>query len=312
MTNFFKMKYLLLSLLFSVYLQAQSTSEVAINPIIKGTLFTPETSDAKTLIILIAGSGPTNRSGNSVGNHNNSLLYLSQELSKNGISVFSFDKRVVANIIAGKNEDRELLFSNQIDDVKDIIDHFKKLKKFQKIVIAGHSEGSLIGMIAAKNNTDGYISLAGAGRTIDKILTDQLLNQMPALKADLELSFDQLSKGEKITSTNGYVRSLFRGSVQPFLKSWIALDPQKEIKKLQMPVLIINGTKDYQVKESEAHLLKAAKPDAKLVLIPNMNHIFKEISGGDDENLASYNNPQLPIMPELVSTITNFIQSLQK
>lgn len=307
------MKYLLLILFFPlIVLNAQSKSDVEINSLLKGTLFTPDVNKTQSLVILIAGSGPTNRSGNSVGNHNNSLLFLSQELQKNGIAAFSFDKRVVAQLIAGENAERELLFSRQVDDVRDIISYFKTSKKYKKIIIAGHSEGSLIGMIAAHNNADGYISIAGAGRTIDEILIEQIVNQMPSLKTELELSFNQLKEKKEITSKNPIIASLFRQDIQPFLKSWVDLNPQHEIKKLKIPVLILNGTKDLQIKESDADLLKLAKPDAKLVIIPNMNHIFKEILIDDAENIASYNNPKIPIMPELTSSIVEFVNAIKK
>lgn len=92
--------------------------------------------------------------------------------------------------------------------------------------------------------------------------------------------------------------------------SWIKYNPQDEIKKLKIPVLIINGTKDLQVKISEAELLKQAKPDAKLEIIENMNHIFKEVKGDDTQNLATYTNPNLPIMNEMVSKILLFTKSI--
>jgi fermentation-respiration switch protein FrsA (DUF1100 family) len=104
--------------------------------------------------------------------------------------------------------------------------------------------------------------------------------------------------------------SLFRESVQPYMISWIKYNPQNEIKKLQIPVLLINGTKDLQVTVSEAELLKKAKPEAKLVIIENMNHIFKEIKGDDAENMKSYSDPNLPVTEKLVTAINLFIKSL--
>jgi pimeloyl-ACP methyl ester carboxylesterase len=104
--------------------------------------------------------------------------------------------------------------------------------------------------------------------------------------------------------------SLFRASVQPYMISWIKYNPQTEIKKLQIPTLLINGNKDIQVSVQDAQLLQQAKPNAQLQIISNMNHIFKEIKGDDEENKASYANPDLPICNELTSKITTFIQSL--
>ena len=90
--------------------------------------------------------------------------------------------------------------------------------------------------------------------------------------------------------------------------SWMKYDPQQEIKKLEMPVLIINGDNDLQVNTNEAEKLKDAKPDAELVIIENMNHIYRIIDKNDDiANQKSYNEPQRPISNEMVEQISNFI-----
>ncbi len=101
--------------------------------------------------------------------------------------------------------------------------------------------------------------------------------------------------------------TLFRPSVQPYIISWFKYNPQEEIKKLQIPVLIIPGTKDIQVTTEDAKLLATANPKAKLALINNMNHIFRIVKGSRDENIATYSNASLPISDELVKTIIMFI-----
>ncbi len=84
-------------------------------------------------------------------------------------------------------------------------------------------------------------------------------------------------------------------------------DPKVEIVKLNIPVLIINGTKDLQVQISEAELLRDAKPDVTYNIIENMNHIFKEVKGNDLENSKSYNIYNLPVMSELIAVVSEFI-----
>jgi fermentation-respiration switch protein FrsA (DUF1100 family) len=85
--------------------------------------------------------------------------------------------------------------------------------------------------------------------------------------------------------------------------------PSEILKTLKMPILIINGTKDLQVSESEAQLLKAANEKAKLTIIENMNHVLFEIKGDDLENSKSYNESVRPISPQLIKSITDFIKS---
>ena len=287
------------------------TENIAINSLLNGTLYTPlKQNNATKLVILIAGSGPTNRDGNQIGLTNNSLKLLAESLVNNGIAVFSYDKRIFAQMASGKLDEASLTFDNFIDDAKAVILYFKNQKKYHSITVAGHSEGALIGMVAANGNADAYISIAGAGRPIDEVLLEQIGKQAPFLKEEVEKNLASLKNGNTFELKNQMLASLFRASVQPYMISWIKYHPQNEIKKLQIPSLLINGDKDIQVSVQDAQLLQQAKPNAQLHIIPNMNHIFKVIKGDDMENKASYTNPELPICVELTSIITTFIRSL--
>jgi esterase/lipase len=300
--------------LFSTLLFSQEnimTEEIEINTLIKGTLFSPKKVNNETkLVILIAGSGPTNRNGNSIsGGVNNSLKFLAEELSKNGIAVFSFDKRIFSQMANKTLDEKTLSFEDFINDVNDVIYHFKAQKKYSKIIIAGHSEGSLIGMIASKKNVDGYISIAGAGRPIDEVLSEQIAKNSPFLKDAADKNLALLKEGKTFENKNPMLSSLFRESIQPYMISWIKYNPRDEIKKLKIPILIINGTKDIQVPETDAQLLHESNSKSKLVIIENMNHIFKEIKI-DEDNLKSYSNPKLPIISELIECISKFTKSI--
>lgn len=287
------------------------TEEININPLINGSLFSPLQTNSKTnLVILIAGSGPTDRNGNQSGMTNNSLKLLAEALAQKGIAVFSYDKRIIAQMNAKTINEKELSFDDFINDAKDVVRFFKNQKKYNKITIAGHSEGSLIGMVAALHDADAYISIAGAGRPIDLVLVDQIEKQAPFLKEEVKQDLELLKKGTTFELKNQMLASIFRESVQPYMISWIKYVPQDEIKKLHIPVLLLNGTKDLQVTVSEAQLLKSAKPDASIAIIENMNHIFKEIKGDDTENQNSYANPELPVISELVGIIVGFVNSL--
>jgi pimeloyl-ACP methyl ester carboxylesterase len=287
------------------------TENIAINSLLNGTLYAPiKQNNATKLVILIAGSGPTNRDGNQIGLTNNSLKLLAESLVNNGIAVYSYDKRIFAQMASGKLDETSLTFDNFIDDAKAVILYFKNQKKYHSITVAGHSEGALIGMVAANGNANAYISIAGAGRPIDEVLLEQIEKQAPFLKEEVEKSLATLKSGNTFELKNQMLASLFRASVQPYMISWIKYNPQNEIKKLQIPSLLINGDKDIQVSVQDAQLLQQAKPNAQLHIIPNMNHIFKVIKGDDTENKASYTNPELPICVELTSIITTFIRSL--
>lgn len=311
MKNLFQIA-LLFFITFSYSQENKTTSqEIEVNSLIKGTLFSPEKVSKKTkLVILIAGSGPTNRSGNStMGGINNSLKFLAEGLAENGIAVFSYDKRIFAQMIAKTLDEKTLSFEDFINDAKNVITYFQSQKKYSKIIIAGHSEGSLIGMVAALNTADGYVSLAGAGRCIDEVLLEQLSKQSPKMKDAAKEGFASLKEGKTFENKNPMLTSLFRESVQPYMISWIKYNPQVEIKKLTIPILLINGTKDLQVPASDAELLHVANSKSELKIIENMNHIFKEITV-DEDNLKSYSDPNLPVIPELISTLTTFVKSI--
>lgn len=294
----------------SIAQETFTVTEVPINSLLKGDLYTPVPKTGKpTLIILIAGSGPTNRNGNQVGMRNNSLKYLAEDLSKEKYAVFTYDKRVIAQIIAGKVNEKEMRFDDVITDAEAVFDHFKKTTDYTKIVFAGHSEGSLVGMIAARESkADAFISIAGPGSPIDEILTEQISRIAPSAKDELATSFEKLKKGETVTVTHPFLNSILRESVQPYMISWLKYVPQQEIQKLKIPVLLLNGTKDLQVTEAEAEKLKKAKPDATLTIIENMNHVLKTINGDETENKASYAEPDLPNNPELARAITLFLK----
>jgi len=287
-------------------------SELALNEMLPGTLYLPDSDGPHTLVLLIAGSGSTDRNGNQAGLKNNSLRFLAQELAKRGIAVYSYDKRMFALVSKEGFNERDLTFDDFIGDVVLAISRFKNDKRFKSVIPAGHSEGSLIGMMAAgRAKADGFISIAGAGNPIDVVIEEQITKQAPALAEETRNIFAELKKGDTVKVTNPLLMSLFRPSVQPYMISWLKYDPQIEIRRLDMPVLILNGTRDFQVGEKEAELLKAAKPEAELVVIENMNHVLKEIKTDDKENMASYTNPDLPVMKGLVDAISEFVMKVK-
>ena len=275
---------------------------------IYGTLTIPVQPVQTAVALIIAGSGPTDRNGNNPMMKNESLRKLAYGLAEQNISSLRFDKRGIGESAKAMKAEADLRFDDYVNDAKAWIMLLKKDKRFSKVIVVGHSEGSLIGMIAARDVADGYVSVAGAGKPADKILKDQLSKQPQQVK---DISFpilDSLAKGMLVKEVNPMLFSLFRPSVQPYLVSWFKYDPQTEIKKLNMPVLIVQGTNDLQVSVEDAQLLAAANRQSQLVLIKDMNHIFRILGEDRKENIASYSNDSLPISTELTNSIANFIK----
>jgi alpha/beta superfamily hydrolase len=275
---------------------------------IAGTLTIPANAPAKLPVaLIIAGSGPTDRNGNNPMMKNESLQKLAYGLAAKNIASLRFDKRGIGESKAAGKIEADLRFEDYINDARSWIEWLKKDKRFSKVFVAGHSEGSLIGMIAAYNTAQGYISIAGAGRSADKILKEQLAAQPAIVKDSSFPIIDSLVLGKPVANVPRMLFTLFRPSVQPYIISWFHYDPQVEIKKLTIPVLILQGTNDLQVKEEDANLLAKSNTKAQILLIKNMNHIFRIVEGDRKENLATYITPELPISEELINAISAFV-----
>jgi pimeloyl-ACP methyl ester carboxylesterase len=275
---------------------------------IEGTLMYPSAPLPVPVALIIAGSGPTDRNGNNPMMTNNSLKMLAEALAKNGIASLRYDKRgIAASKNAGVNE-IELRFEMYVDDAVKWAKLLKKDISFNKVIIIGHSEGSLIGMIAAQNpDVDQFISLEGAGHPADQIIREQLKSQPPAIMKQSTPILDELVKGNTVDKVSPMLNSLFRTSVQPYMISWFKYDPQKEIAKLTKPVLIVQGTTDIQVSADDATRLHDANPTSELALIEGMNHILKNAEANKMKNTLTYRQPDLPLNTDLVSQISSFI-----
>ena len=306
-------KHLVIFLLFifsiSVAQEVTYTSkEVTISKHINGTLLTSIDANKPDLAILIAGYGPTDKDGNQNFLKTNNIKKLAIGLTKNGIATFRYDKRIVKQI-RQNNVDKNLSFDDFVTDAIDVLDYFKNLNQYNKIYIVGHDQGSLIGMLAAKDKADGFISIAGAGQTIDSVIIEQIEKTAPQFTADTKRIFNILKSGKTTTDYPVALSSIFNIETQRFFMSWMKHNPVDIISTLNIPTLIINGTKDLQVSEAEALLLKEAAKDASIQIIKNMNHVMVTIAGDDLENSKSYNESQRPLADGLLEKIISFITS---
>ena len=207
-------------------------------------------------------------------------------------------------------------FDTYVNDVVQWVELLTQNPHINKIYIAGHSEGSLIGMIATNTLIEkgipvaGFISVAGAGKPADEILKTQLAKNIPdtILLNKSYAIIDELKRGKTVNDAPKELYTLFRPSVQPYMVSWFAYNPQEELKKLNIPILILQGDADLQVSAEDTQLLyESNEQNAKLVEIDKMNHVLK-IVNNLEENQASYSNPDLPVSKALIDSIIKFIK----
>ena len=273
-----------------------------------GTLLTPAL-ETMPVALIIAGSGPTDRNGNSAAlGENDSLKMLAEALRERGVATLRYDKRgIAASAKAGASE-IDLRFDMYVDDAKAWIEQLKKDERFRSVHVIGHSEGSLIGMIAAHGTADSFVSLAGVGRPAAAILREQLAGRLPEdLTGESERVLQSLEGGKTVDDAPAALAMIYRPGVQPYLISWFRRDPRKEIARLKVPVLIAQGTTDLQVPVSDARALAQAEPNARFVVIDGMNHVLKEVAGDMTAQLPSYRTSELRISAALVEHVAQFL-----
>jgi pimeloyl-ACP methyl ester carboxylesterase len=310
-------RFFLLGLLFcSMHIALGFQREVEINregATLSGTLMAPDSSYKGVVFLIIAGSGPTDRDGNSsvLPGKNNSLLYLAEDLRDAGFASLRYDKPGLFKSAKGYNPEF-LRFSDMTDGAIWWLEYLRA-EGFSKIVIIGHSEGALIGKLAAPQRADAVISLAGPGRNALELLKTQLANLDPETKARAFAKLDSLKAGHEVKDDIESLRSIFYSSVQGYLIEWFQYDPCEALQKTQLPALIIQGTEDSQVSEEEGVRLRncGAALNSQYLLLQYMNHVLKMVEPGDVKaNVDAYSNPDLPLHPGLVHGITKFIKGL--
>ncbi len=273
-----------------------------------GTLDLPSSAAPHPVVLIIAGSGPTDRDGNQAQIKNDSLKLLGQGLAAKGFAVLRYDKRGVGESASAASKEEDLRFETYVADAVQWVSWLGQDARFSRVGIVGHSEGSLIGMLAAQQaKVDAFVSLAGIGRAAPALIREQLDSKLPPnLKAKHNEILAELIAGRTMTDVPKDLEMLYRPSLQPYLISWFKYDPAREIAALEIPVLVVQGTTDLQVSVDDAKWLAAAKKNSKLSLIDGMNHVLKQATQPAEQQ-AAYTNPSLPIKAQVVDEIAAFL-----
>lgn len=276
-----------------------------------GTITTPEQKNNIPVVLIIPASGPTDRDGNNPMMKTNTLKMLAEELQKNGIASLRYDKRGAGESKAAGANESELLFADYVNDAREWVNLLKQDRRFSGIIVAGHSEGSQIGMLTAAGNPDvkKFISLSGPGEPAAAVFRRQMATQPEQIQKIANPIIDKLEKGDTTGNVHPFLYSVFRPSAQPYLISWFKLDPAETIKQLNIPVLLLQGNMDIQVVENDANLLKAAYPQAEEHIINQMTHSLKNCDSRDlMTQMQAYSNLNLPLNPELIQYVIGFIK----
>jgi len=273
---------------------------------IVGTLLPAATTPAP-VVLIVAGSGPTDRNGNSGLLQGNPYRLLATALAARGIASVRYDKRGVGASLAAATSELDLRFDIYVNDTADWLRLLRADRRFSHLGLAGHSEGSLIGMIAVQRAAaDTFVSLAGVGRALPVVLREQLKARLsPELYAQADTMIAQLEAGQTVADPPAELAQLFRPSVQPYVISMFKYDPAVEVAKVRIPVTIVQGTADVQVSLADAQALKRADPSALLDVVDGMNHVLKYAPDTSSQAaiLKGYEDPALPVDPHVVDAI---------
>jgi len=264
------------------------------------------------VVLILAGSGPTDKDGNSaLAGKNDSLKMLAEGLANEEIASVRYDKRGIGDNKSLSTKEEDMSIDHYVDDAVQVINTLLANKAYSSVHIIGHSEGSLIGLLAAqKTNVESFVSIAGTGRPIDEVLLEQLKGQLsPQLLKESTDILASLKKGELVKNVSPDLQALFGSSVQPYMMSWLKYNPASELAKVNSRVLLVQGTNDLQVTATDAEALKKGKQDAELLYMDGMNHVLKDAPADRAGNLATYSDPSLPLHKELLPAIQQFIMN---
>lgn len=279
-----------------------------------GSLLLPKSDSPVPVVLILAGSGPTDRDGNNPdGGRNDSLKRLAWVLAKHNIASVRYDKRGVAASRPATPDERNLSVEGYVDDAVAWSQKLKSDPRFGPLILLGHSEGALIATLAApRADAAALISLSGSARPVDQVIREQLARSLPPpLMLRSNQILDSLKAGHTDADVPAPLQPIFRPSVQPYLISLFRQDPAKAFAQLKMPALIVQGSNDMQVGVGDAQALKAAKPDAELVVIEGMNHVMRIVPADVKRQLASYKDPNLPLAAELGGKLIEFIDGIR-
>jgi uncharacterized protein len=284
---------------------------------LQGIFLAPKNTVKKyPVVILVHGSGPNDMDESFNGNK--PFKDIAYGLAAKGIAVIRYDKRtkVYANEMAEK-----VNVTLEEETIQDAISAIKLAKKMPgvdttRIYVLGHSLGAMAAPRIAMYEHDlaGIILMAGPARPFEDVVLEQVeyLNSLnPSVKKEKELE-DFKNKVNKVKS--GEMSPKTPSEQLPLGLSanyWLYLNEYhqaEEIKKLEIPILILQGERDYQVSMQDFALWKKAlkqNKKAELKSYPQLNHLFLE-GEGKKSTPSEYNIPS-HIPAYVIDDITTFI-----
>ena len=283
--------------------------------VLKGIMLAPADAKGAPVAVIIPGSGPTDRDGNNpMGSKAAPYRLLAEALAGQGVASVRIDKRGMYASAAAAADGNKVTMADYAADAHAWAAMMKERTGAPCVWLLGHSEGSLVALVASKDPTDlcGLLLISGDGRPLGQILREQL-KANPAnapLLAQALPAIDKLEAGQNVdvTGMNPVLMPLFYPDVQGFLIDQMSYDPAKLVAAFKGPVLVMQGTTDLQVTMADAERLSGARPGVTLVKLEGVNHVLKTAPLDRAANAATYADPSLPLAPGVAEAIAAFVK----
>ena len=283
---------------------------------LEGILALPAGKGPWPAAVIIAGSGPTDRDGNSpAGIATDMYRMLARGLAERGIASLRYDKRGLPSSRGSMN----MATTTMADFASDATAAARLLvarPDIGPVVLVGHSEGGMLAMLAARDGAPvtGLVLVSTAGRDATSILREQLARQFPpAMLARFDTAWSAYLRGDSTVSPMPGLESLFLPWNRLFLQSWQAVQPVDLLRGIPLPTLVLQGETDVQITPADARALASARSGIQLVLLPGVNHVLKMASGSTAAaQMSVYTDRTLPLASGVVPAIAEFIRSLRR
>jgi hypothetical protein len=253
------------------------------NIVLKGTILIPENNNLKKLVIFVHGSGPQDRDETIF--ENKPFKDIAESLYQKGIASYRFDKKTLTNPESFNY--KSTIDDEVTNDIVNIISYFKENEEFKdyEIILLGHSLGAnLMPRIAGKSaQISKLILLAGNARSLEKLIAEQYeylykKNPSPELMGEIKKVTAQIAVlTSKSFNVNTPKEQLPLNLSGYYWKSLLDYDPLKEVKNIKIPMLILQGERDYQVTMEDFELWKSTLKNNKktsFISYPKLNHLF--------------------------------------
>jgi len=300
---------LALALLFWIVAASASAEETRIQVgAIDAVLTVPSGVERPVVALLIAGSGSTDHDGNGPQIKPATLKKLAEQLVARNIATLRYDKRGAGGWKPAFGKPADFRFKDYIDDATQLIDYLRASGRFSKVALVGHSEGGLVGILAASRTpVDRLVLLATAARKQGDLLKAQLEKKLPAdAFAPVAKAIDAIMAGEIVDPPPAGLA--IPPAMQPSIASAFSADPIDPLLKLMVPTLIVAGGQDHQIARLDFLALSTAAPVAKTLWLPPMNHVLVDVSD-DADDVASYNQPERPLDADMIDAVSAFLRA---